>query len=851
VEPPKIQHARKRALFTLGALIVGIVVAHGQSTIGFGAQADSVVIFSVACGVLGVSILARRRFKSVLLAMGIVALGAGLFTIRVREPPTNRLDQIVERSTDSIANTRIPIELGGVVLDPIRTRVRSRRAGEPPMWATHRTSTRLGVERVQLSDAHGHRRWVSASGIVRVALPDSYSDRASGAPAIHAGDRIKLMGLYRITGHARNFGEPDWAVISAQRGRVGDVVVPDGSMIERIEPHDGIEAIWRTVRAIRGALHQRAMGTIGIAGTNEEIGSDRAMAAALLLGEREPSFGEVYETFQRVGVAHVLAISGFHLALVILLVSVLFRFFGDHARLEAGAVIVILVLGVLIVPMRPPIVRAGVIVIALLLAGSVGRRYDRLAVLAWVGVGLLIWRPMDVFSLGYQLSMGITGLLIVLSNRRRHAVLNRGTSTIPLVPSRHGVSWSFGHGALETMRINLACWVVAMPTIALHAGVVSLYAPAVSLVLIPMVMVLMVGGYVQIFVGLAMPRWSPHTLVVLDGLSSSVGTFVGWVDGLPYSSIRVGDMGWVWTVFATALLVLIVIGRVKVRAWKTLVAGGLVLGWGVAMAMLTMDRALIRIDMLDVGDGSCLIVQSDGKGLVWDCGSLDRRVGTMAARAARAVGIVQIDDAIVTHDNLDHFNGLVDLARGVGLKRVWVSRRMIDEPSGDWSAMRHQLEAMGVEIREIQMGDTLQLGHASIRCLWPDPSKLGGLADNDTSVVVRIDVSTADGHGGRTVVLDGDIESPAMEQIERVYPGLKADVLELPHHGSAKDGAFQYVQWLDPKVVIQSTGPRRLDDPRWDTLRDGRAWMTSADRGGIWVRIGDDGAIEQGWAVPR
>jgi len=471
-----------------------------------------------------------------------------------------------------------------------------------------------------------------------------------------------------------------------------------------------------------------------------------------------------------------------------------------------------------------------------------------MSVLAWVGVGLLIWRPMDAFSLGYQLSMGITGLLILLSDRKRQSLLDRAKAAIQPSLVRRGFVARGGGGILETARVNFACWVVALPTIAMHAGIVSLYAPVVSLVLIPMVMVLMVVGYVQVGVGVLAPGWGEHTRFVFDALLGGVNSFVGWVDGLAYSSVRVGDLSLVWVLIATALMVLVVIGRAKIRSWMTIGAIGLVVGWVFVEPMIFEERAALRIDMLDVGDGSCLLIQSRGRGLVWDCGSLDRRVGQGATRAARVVGLTRIEDAIVTHDNLDHFNGLVELAQGVGLKRVWVSRRMIDEPSRGWVAVSEALREEGVEIKEIKMGDTLVLGDATVECLWPNPDDLEGLGENDTSVVVRIEVAIAGSGRTRRVVLDGDIEASAMGEIERLYPGLDADVLEVPHHGSAKPGAFGYVDWIDPELVLQSTGTSRLNDPRWDRVRDERDWFSTADRGGVWVRIGRDGEITRGWA---
>jgi competence protein ComEC len=844
VDGSGVQLARLRAFVVFGSLCVGLILGSLEPSV------TSVVWMSAASGLVALAIVLRRRFTAWAMVMAVVALGGGWMSLRAQERPADRLDQIlgVERQLDE----RVPVELTGILLDPVRTRVYQRRAGDPPMWASTRTQSRLKIDAVYLADTRGRGTWSKASGIARVILPDSLAKHSTDTPReIVTGDRVWVVGMYAPSGRARNLGDLDWRALSAQSGRVGSIVVNDESMIEVLDHDDGFGVLLARVRSLRAQLRTRAMAALGLEGDGGDgIDPERAMEGALLLGEREPSFGEVYSAFQRVGVAHVLAISGFHLALVIMMAVVLLRLIGEHARIETGIIIAILVLGMLVVPMRPPIVRAGVIVAAVILAGGVGRRYDRLTVLAWVGIGLLIWRPMDVFSLGYQLSMGITGLLIVLSDTKHHTLLDRMNATMAGAPVRHGFIGRVGRGAVEAFKVNLAAWAVAMPTIALHVGMVSIYAPLVSLVLIPMVMVLMVLGYMQIGLGVIAPAWATHTIGAVDWIASLVASLIGWVDGLPYSSVRVSEVGAVWTLAATVFIVLIVSRRWKVRTKRTAMVGAVLIVWVFAAPMISRmmrEPALLRIDMLDVGDGSCVLVQSQGEGLIWDCGSLDRRVGEMAARAARRVGLVHIGDAIVTHDNLDHFNGLVDLAPVVGLERVWVSRRMVEEPSSAWGAVSGELRAMGVEILEIRSGDTLNIGGARIVCLWPDPAGLDGLDGNDTSVVVRIDVG--EGEARRTIVLDGDIEGAAMDAIEARYPELHADIIELAHHGSARVAAYGFVGRLDPEVVLQSTGPSRLNDPRWDSVRPGRVWRATADRGGIWVKVGRDGAITTGSVI--
>ncbi len=850
-----VHQARRRALWAWGAMIVGILIGYRFAGI------DPLVWWSLACGVLGGAILIGGRWKSALFVLGILGLGAGLVGLRTDQTPADRLDRLVGSSQDS----SVPIEIRGVLIDPIETQITPTSPGEPPMWTTRQTRTRIAIDEVYMRDAHGRGSWVDASGIAKLMLPDDRQVDASAPdlasdPVLGPGDRIEALGMFTPAGSARNLGDLDWKAINAQSGRVGTMVITDWSMLRPIG-HTGLIARAKAmVLGWQGALRVRALGALGLGvdGLSEdELDQDsfekdnrhRSVLGALLLGQRDPSFDQVYETFQRVGVAHVLAISGFHLALVIMLGVLAIRLIGEHPRIETAIIITILLLGALVIPMRPPIVRAGVIVVVLMISGRLGRRYDRLTVLAWVGVGLLIWRPMDVFSLGYQLSMGITGLLVMLSHREtgeNMAVLNRSTLTTAKMKAGRGMLGKLRVGVFETTKANFACWAAAMPAIAYHAGIVSVLAPLVSLMLVPMVVVLMVLGYGQIAIGVLSPALASKTIGIVDSSSRVVTRFIGWVDTLEWSWIPVGSIGWVWTIGATAWIVATITRKWKALHPSAILAGVALIVWAIGIgAMPSPDR--FRIDMLDVGDGTGVLIQSNGQGLIWDCGSLDHRVGKSMRSTARAAGLGRIADAIVTHDNIDHFNGLLDLADDLELERVWVTRRMLDDPSPSWEATEDRLGSMGVKIRELGAGTRITLGDVELECLWPDPALIDSMTQNNTSAVMRIEVPI-DKQMTRTVLLTGDIERQAMDMILRTHPELRADIIELPHHGSTKPGALAFVRSLDPLVVLQSTGLRRLNDPYWDTLRAGRFWYATAEQGGAWARIMPDGRIEHGWA---
>lgn len=831
-----VERARTRALLALGCFALGTLLsAPIEGLIGLPVE---LYALSAAALVLMLSILGPSRLRAPMLALCVLLLGMGWVQLRTDPDRPDRVGSIVGAVDAKTA--RVPIEVRGVVRESSRIERRERGLADPPMWPDRTNQALLRVESVLLHEAGGRERWREASGDVRLVLPTDVT--------LHAGASLELLGLFSPPTTRRNPGEPDWARLAAQQGLAGTLVIDQISHVHELTGGDlfarGRSAWW----SLRSTLRERALTSVGVDATHGEDNAS-GMRAALLLGQREARFDEVFGQFQRVGVAHVLAISGFHLALVVLMLALGVRVLGEHPRLEALVVIIALAGVVVLIPLRPPIVRAAIIVGAMLLATRVGRRYDRMTLLAWVGLALLIWRPLDASSMGYQLSMGVTALLVTLNDRHHRTLLDRQSGVLALTKARGVLGRAMGW-CWDLLKLNFACWFVALPVVMYHAGVVGVLAPLASIVIVPMIALLMALGYAQIIIGIVSPGLAQHTLWLIDAPSDWTLGLVSWIDHLGFAWVRVPAMSAWWAIGATLVVALLVTGHMRWRRPLGIAMLLLVLGLGFVQPILHRPGAPLRAVMLDVGDGSCVLLQSGNRGFVWDCGSLDRRVGRSAARSARAIGITTIEGAIVTHDNLDHYNGLPELVAQSDLRRVWITPRLRDDPSPAWRRVRDDLLGKGVQILTLERGQQITLGDASLTMLWPDASAIDGLDDNDTSAVALVRVQSA-AAGLATLLLMGDIEGDAMGLIRSQHPelpGLLAHgAIELPHHGSARDAAYDFIDWLDPGTVLQSTGPTRLDDERWDAQRSGRAWYTTARRGAIWVALDRDGNVRSGW----
>ncbi|MEC9373076.1 MAG: ComEC/Rec2 family competence protein, partial [Planctomycetota bacterium] len=398
----------------------------------------------------------------------------------------------------------------------------------------------------------------------------------------------------------------------------------------------------------------------------------------------------------------------------------------------------------------------------------------------------------------------------------------------------------------EAAAAAVAAWAVATPLVMLHFGIVSPLGPAATLLLMPLVVVVLSLGYAALLVGAIVQPLAGLMGSGLVWLGMGVTWIVFVMDGLPGAVLFVPRVSEAWVVAATVVIVWWIV-RGSWRDWRTVSASAVVVVWLVLQWMGTgvgRDAAL-RMDALDVSQGTCMLVRSGDEAMLWDCGSLRMTVGErLVPNAVRELGSGRVRRVVLSHPNIDHYSGLVDALAPLGVREVMVGEGFVRaaEEDGDGPAalLLEEVRRRGVAVRVVRAGETFSFGEARATVVWPD--SIEGLETvNDTSLVMRIEVVTAG--GPRRVLLTGDIQRDAMRRMMAGEVDIAADVMEAPHHGSAIAASYAFVERGDPGVVIQSTDRSRLDDARWDEVRAGRMWLATAGVGAVSVVIERDGTV--------
>lgn len=827
------------------------------------ATLSSPIFFAAASFLALFALFTRNHLCRIALCLAVLSASAGWYTLRILEPPRHSLAALLP--TDPLAES-VPLTIEGTILERPEWRDTERGEFDSPI-AEAKWLIELDADTL-IAD-HGP---IPASGRVRLYVADQPFAFDPFAPDFHPGNRIRVTGAMDPIRPRHNPGEFDLVSWAAQEHLAGTLSIPTAQLLTPASSATGLDALRASWLRWRAWLRDRADAALRFEG--KPLGADfyqsRALMRSLLLGERDPELREVQSAFQNLGLIHLVAISGFNLAVMAFIALFLLRATGDRGWLEPAILALVVILYMLILPAQTPILRSGILVLALLITEAGGRRYDRLTVLGWIGCALLLFKPLDLFSLGFQLSMGITAALIWQGHRITDRLFRpplRG-----LVPDRSRTFPARLRRALSALgqltkhaaAASLFSWALATPIVLYHTGMLSPLAPFTTLLVLPLVTLTLWAGYLALVLGMFIPAISSFTGFFLDLLASFLIDFVLILDALPGMTFHLPRISLLWALAATVFL-LWAFARASRRsraAW--LIAAALLvwlfieltLGPRLAAGGLMRDTA-VRIDTLNVGDGTCHLIRAGGSAddaILWDCGSLTPRIADRTVqRALRALGAGKVRTAIITHANIDHYSGLIDVAAPLGIRTVLVSRHFAElaarDPSSGPGLLLSALARRGIDARTVRAGDTIGFAHAKLTFLWP-PADYAPRAINDASLVARIEPAR-DAYGP-ALLLTGDIGPESIARLLARDNTTDLDnvaILELPHHGSVNEPAIDFVRTIAPQVILQSTGPRRArrgEQDAWNLIRAKSPWYITTRDGAAWAEIGSEGAVRSG-----
>ena len=652
---------------------------------------------------------------------------------------------------------------------------------------------RLSAERIRPDD---RSRWAEVSGDVRVTarVPSALAGSRE-APFVRYGDRLALTGVLQAPGH---FGAFDFPAYLESQG-IGTVMrFPDAELIGE----DGGSPFYRWLYSLR-----RDMAGAMSAVVPEPQAS---FGQAVLLGIRDGLPDSITEDFRRAGTAHLLAISGLHVG-ILLVLSISASEFLLGRRRQFYLILPLLAVWVyaLISGASESAIRAAIMGTVYVAAIAVGRPRSLIPALALAAAMMAAIEPRVLSRVSFQLSfaamMGIAIYYEILSDRI--------AEWIGLGPEREEWWAAMLRGLGGAVGVTVAATLATAPLVMFYFERVSLVGlPATLLSMPALPLALIVHGATALVGTLSETVAMPFGWIawILSGYITGVTSLFS---GLPMASVETGEMEsrFVWAYYSvmTGIVVLLYSPirwrrprpRFSSASWNASVPWqftALALIVAVAVWTVAMSRpdGNLKVVFADVGQGDMTVITTpSGQTIVVDGGpDPERAVQVLDSQMPfwkRTLSLV-----VLSHPHSDHVSGLSEVLRRYDVEHILESRSEYE--SADYMAWSRLAESEGAQFLEPRPGTRLSFpGGVEVHVLGPPDATVNA---NDASVVIRVV------YGNASFLLTGDVFRDGERWLLGSGHTLDSDVLKVAHHGSDTSSSVPFLGAVSPRVAVISAG---------------------------------------------
>ncbi len=673
----------------------------------------------------------------------------------------------------------------------------------------------------------------------------AYLKTPEAAEGLNIGCRVLVTGEFSGFDSAENNGNFDafrYYAIRGFEGRLKNAAVVDRSGSYSYISDRLFRLRERTREVFFSYLNEEEAGTL----------------TALILGDKTGLDAEVKESYQSAGIAHILSLSGLHIATVGLLLFSALRRSGMRTWLSSAASGLVMLLYSIMTGMSVSTVRALIMFILGVTAVALKRTYDLLSAAALSSLIILLQNPGWIFDSGFLLSftavMGI-GLIYPMLEYAKKS-LCKGLHT-DLSRSRSPLVRGLGK-TLEALFFSASIQLGTLPVTEYSFFQIPLAGILLNLIVIPLMSVLLgcgitlsvFGNIAFITEGSGPAGAAAH---MLGSLSSGAASLILRLYELMTSASAEAGNGLficgrpekyqiaLYLSIITLLYVLFCVTEGRKRRLRN--SGGRGEGTSegapdrrfaaacllmIPLAVFCLSfryRAELEVHAVSVGQGDCTLIFGRNRPCIMiDGGATDvKNTGKYRILPClKAYGISTVDYVFISHFDADHVNGITELLEdrncGVRLKRIIISS--VVPLLGENENYEKMLEAAKAARREVPVfmmdfNDTIRDRGLCIACLGPDVKGSDAFRQrdlNDNSLILRLE----DERSGFSAMFTGDMSREVEKELIRELSGFgdgsisgalsPVTYLKVAHHGSKTGSDEEFIKLLSPRVSTISCG---------------------------------------------
>ncbi len=547
----------------------------------------------------------------------------------------------------------------------------------------------------------------------------------------------------------------------------------------------GSDHFWMTIGSIHAWIDDRARSILPE--------PQATLLLGLLIGEN--SFSDSWsEKFQTTGTSHIVAASGYNVAIVAGFALMFLVSLGLYRRQAYPIVVASIVFFIILAGAGGAVIRAGIMGVLALTARHIGRHASPRNILALTIVAMLLFEPRVLRDdVGFQLSVCATMGLILFTDRI--------ATLLKCIPTTFGVR--------ESLASTAAATVATLPVTLVSFENVSLIAPIVNMLVLPFIPYAMAFGAGAIAVSaiigkigvwVALPAWT-----VLATMTSVIDL----ASRIPFASVDIGLGVAAMLGFAVLAMIGVLLRRLPKAFERNLdaltakkvvaVVGTLVLLFVIQISVIVyrgarLNGAEARVFVFDVGQGDAMFIDGAERDIILDGGPT--RFGLLEALSlVRFPWERSVDVVIATHPHADHIIGLFALMDTYTIDEIVTNGSFYTAPAAEaFGSLASDSVVASAAKQSWLLGP-----HSTLKTLWPidDTTDITAANVHERTVVTKLTV------GAKTMLFMGDAE----EGIEKALGDIgHVDVLKVGHHGSDTSSSDPFLRVISPAISVISLG---------------------------------------------
>ena len=468
------------------------------------------------------------------------------------------------------------------------------------------------------------------------------------------------------------------------------------------------------------------------------------------------------ENINMLGLAHILAISGFHFDLLMTFMVFILSKIGFSYKQTR---VITLCLGLLygyIIGFAYSILRVLIVSTIIFLGFLLRRGVDKVKALMVAAILILFINPFAILNTGYVLSF-MTMLAIYKIYPRLKAFFKEGFLR-------------------DNLAFTTSIQFAVLPFSVYYFRFFNFLSILANFFVVPIFEIAMYLIFSLIFLYPILRNFLRLGFIILDILIRSIISITEVL-----AKIKIFSLNFVAeSIFVSLFLFALVFVLANIKNKKGLgkflkTALAIVL---ISLGIRSLDRP-IEYQMIDIGQGDAFLLNDRGKYYMVDVGGpkyKDYDSGkSILVPYLKSLGIREIEAAFISHEDSDHAGNLDILRENIRIKKIITDNKVSKEFKDKFKPVF------------MKKGDNFKLSHGLITCVYD--GTVGVTEKNDQSLGLLINIR------GNTILTMGDLSSPYEDKLK-----VKADILKLSHHGSAHSSSKDFIKKVDPKMVLISAG---------------------------------------------